>query len=285
MLSSAAMLRSTPKTPDLNWRDDRTRERFAALGLCEFSDLVAAPDLVLVKDAVGWKRVYSGSFADGEPFFLKVIDPLPPRERRRARLRRRGDRSPLGREERALRHLESHELPAPRVLAFAEEGNWQGVRRAVLATTALPPGSSLEDAVMREGLAGDWQRARRIAEDLGVILGRMHASGLNHRDFYAGHLRLDEDDALWMLDFDRAEIRSRVPRRRRVKDLAALDVSLPARLVAPELRRRLLMAYLRTSSVDRPAGFVAAVLRKSATIRRHLARKIARGDANVHLNE
>ena len=59
----------------------------------------------------------------------------------------------------------------------------------------------------------------------------MHAAGLNHRDCYLCHFLLDNatrDEALphlYVIDLHRAEIRSAVPYRYRVKDVAGIYFS------------------------------------------------------------
>jgi heptose I phosphotransferase len=68
----------------------------------------------------------------------------------------------------------------------------------------------------------------------------MHEAGINHRDFYICHFHLDPlslgeaELRCYLIDLHRAQIRSRTPRRWRVKDLAglyfsAMDCGLTAR--------------------------------------------------------
>lgn len=88
---------------------------------------------------------------------------------------------------------------------------------------------------------------RRVAD----AARRMHASGMNHRDFYLCHFHiLSRDWSDWdgeerfrlpLIDLHRAQIRSKVPRRWLVKDLGALLFSA----VDGALTDRDLAAFLR----------------------------------------
>ena len=80
----------------------------------------------------------------------------------------------------------------------------------------------------------------RLIRALAVTCARMHGSGLNHRDCYICHFLLDPASLqekrirLHVIDLHRAQLRSRIRRRYRVKDLAgiffsAMDLGLSRR--------------------------------------------------------
>jgi heptose I phosphotransferase len=97
----------------------------------------------------------------------------------------------------------------------------------------------LADAVSLEDYCADWARRRpapaikwtlirRVAE----MTAAMHRAGLNHRDLYICHFLLQRPwpgpEAplhLHLIDLHRVQQRNVVPRRWRVKDLAALYYS------------------------------------------------------------
>ena len=60
---------------------------------------------------------------------------------------------------------------------------------------------------------------------------KLHDNGMNHRDFYLCHFRLDLSTrgeprpTLYMMDLHRAQMRKKVPARYRVKDVAGLYFS------------------------------------------------------------
>ncbi len=94
--------------------------------------------------------------------------------------------------------------------------------------------------------------AQRRALIAGVarVARSIHQAGINHRDLYICHFLLDQSQAagqdplnprLFLVDLHRAQIRKRVPRRWRVKDLASiyfssLDIGLTRRDVLRFLR-------------------------------------------------
>ncbi len=77
------------------------------------------------------------------------------------------------------------------------------------------------------------QRIRnKLAERIGQITATLHNNGINHRDYYLCHLRMETDEydpltapdqvSIYIMDLHRAQLRSQTPERWRVKDLAGL---------------------------------------------------------------
>lgn len=135
-------------------------------------------------------------------------------------------------EYRALRALGAAAVDVPGVAAFATLGGSPASRQSVIITDELPATQSLET------LCADWAAApppaaQRMAllREVAGIARRMHAAGINHRDFYLCHFHASPDGLAagrprcHLLDLHRAGLRRRVPRRWRVKDLAALYFS------------------------------------------------------------
>ena len=83
-----------------------------------------------------------------------------------------------------------------------------------------------------------WRTIAAVAQ----IARDMHAAGVNHRDFYLCHFLCAEDDALWLIDLHRAQVRERVPYRWRVKDLGSLLFSAHD----AALSKRDLLRFVRT---------------------------------------
>ena len=90
-----------------------------------------------------------------------------------------------------------------------------------------------------------WALIRRVGE----IARAMHGAGVNHRDFYLGHFLIDRGavaghDAgapLYLIDLHRSQVRHKVPRRWRNKDVGGLYYST-ARL---DLTHRDLLRFVR----------------------------------------
>ena len=181
-----------------------------------------------------------------------------------------------GNEWRAIRRLEQLGVDTMRGVAFGQCGGNPATQHSFIVTEELAPTVSLED------YCRDWpanpppvgmKRAllRRVAD----MARRMHAGGVNHRDFYICHFLLHLDPAptpqnlkLSLIDLHRAQIRGRTPRRWRDKDLAALHFSA----LNIGLTRRDVFRFL-TLYFDRP---LRQVLREESRLLGRLEREAAR---------
>ena len=130
----------------------------------------------------------------------------------------------------AIERLRSLGISTMRAVGFGSEGRNPATLRSFVVTEALDETVTLED-VCRAWKANPpnvkfkWQLIQRVA----AILRRLHENGINHRDFYLCHLRLaaphTSDSTLYVMDLHRVQMRSRTPRRWKIKDLAALCFS------------------------------------------------------------
>lgn len=122
------------------------------------------------------------------------------------------------------------------VAAFGQEGKTLASQRSFLVTEELTHVKSLE------ALCGQWPTTpppaalkKSLIGLVARILKTLHNNGLNHRDCYLCHFLLDTtgkaDDyqqrkqKLFLIDLHRAQQRSRVPLRWRVKDIGGLYFS------------------------------------------------------------
>lgn len=177
-----------------------------------------------------------------------------------------------------LHYLHCEGFPVPEPLAL---GTRKGA--GVLVTRALQTEGSLEDLLLRSD--PDPERLRVLVARLAGVVRRLHELGVNHRDLYAGHVHVDGGNQIYVVDWGRAQRRSRVPEHRRRKDLAALHFSIPERIVPLPLRLRFLLAYLGPeASKQRVEAMARAIHRKSLRMRRHGERMLRRGAGNFHIN-
>ena len=135
-------------------------------------------------------------------------------------------------EYRALLHLKKQNIDTMTPCAYGMRGSNPAHLQSFLITRELTGVVSLED------FCRDWQKSppdfpckAALIRKLGAMTGKMHRSGLNHRDCYICHFLLDRSSfekgelRLFVLDLHRAEIRRRIPRRMQVKDLAGIFFS------------------------------------------------------------
>jgi len=133
----------------------------------------------------------------------------------------------------AIQRLEQLAVETMQLAGYGEEGLNPARRRSFVITRELADTVSLEDYCV------DWvtrppdpalkrSLIRRVAE----MTARLHAHGMNHRDLYICHFLLQmpwsgpqQPLHLYLIDLHRVQIRAAIPRRWRVKDLAALYFS------------------------------------------------------------
>lgn len=135
-------------------------------------------------------------------------------------------------EYRALLHLKKQNIDTMTPCAYGMRGSNPAHLQSFLITRELTGVVSLEDLCL------NWQEnppafsvKAALIRKLGTMTGRMHRSGLNHRDCYICHFLLKKDTlvssdpTLHVIDLHRAQIRAKVPHRYLVKDVAGLFFS------------------------------------------------------------
>ncbi len=156
------------------------------------------------------------------------------------------------REARVLAELGRLGLPVPRLL---DAGPAFLLSEAI--DRALPLAECLRDP----------ERRRPLARALGRLLARLHAAGYTHGDLYAKHV-LCVGEECHLIDWQRGK-RGGDP----LRDLAALDATLPDELASPRDRLALLRAYLGTSEGLRPLALAVRALALQMLKHRHVREK------------
>ena len=132
----------------------------------------------------------------------------------------------------AIHHLKDHGVDTMVGVAFGSKGWNPLTRQSFLITEDLSPVEPL-DAFFQSprGKSLSFENKQRILKRVAEMTRKMHLSGLNHRDCYLCHYMLDtsrnlEDELkISIIDLHRAQIRHRVPKRWRDKDLIGLYFS------------------------------------------------------------
>ncbi|MEM1155293.1 MAG: lipopolysaccharide core heptose(I) kinase RfaP [Pseudomonadota bacterium] len=127
------------------------------------------------------------------------------------------------------------------VLAFCRRGRNPAKLKSMIVTAELTGTVKLEDYCAGWAAKPPTPKVkRRLIIAVADIAKRMHAAGINHRDFYLCHFHLDEhsldeeDVRCFLIDLHRAQVRTVTPARWREKDLAglyfsAMDIGLTER--------------------------------------------------------
>ena len=176
---------------------------------------------------------------------------------------------------RALRRLHQLGVPTMKAAAYGCRG-WNPARRHSFIIT-----EDLGDTVSLEDFTRDWLGnppslglKRALIGEVACMTRTMHRGGVNHRDLYLCHFlmhrekRLETGPRLSLIDLHRAQVRSRVPRRWRDKDLAGLYFSALEIGLTRRDRLRFLITYF-----DKP---LREILTAESTLLRRLDSKARR---------
>lgn len=159
-------------------------------------------------------------------------------------------------EKRALDALHAHGIATMTVAGYGQRGFNPATQQSFLMTDSLEGTITLEEVTASWSVAPPPARHKRaLIKALAASAKRMHAAGINHRDFYLCHFQIDpgwlsgdakEAPILYLMDLHRAQCRTKTPLRWQVKDIAALYFSA-ARL---NLSQRDYLRFIREYTGD-----------------------------------
>lgn len=115
-----------------------------------------------------------------------------------------------------------------------------------------------------------FRQKRSLITRVANLVRRLHDKGFNHRDLYLCHILIDSAERLYIVDLHRVDRRRSVPRRWKVKDIAALNYSAPDVKITKTDRLFFLKTYLcceRLSNED--LVFARKVLKKTQKMIQH----------------
>ena len=190
---------------------------------------------------------------------------------------------------RAIQRLRELGVDSMRAVAYGQRGHNPARRRSFLVTEELAPTVSLEDYSL------DWvelpppvRLKRVLITRVAEMARRMHAGGVNHRDFYICHFLLHLDPPptaerlrLSLIDLHRAQVRARTPRRWRDKDLAALYFSaLDIGLTSRDLLRFVAAYFARPLRhvLSEETALLSGLASEALRLQARFARKSAAGE-------
>ena len=183
-------------------------------------------------------------------------------------------------EQEAIQRCQKAGILTVEVVGCGERGSNPATRQSFLLMRELRGCCDLEQLCQTWPTQPPEPKFRQaLMEAIGNTARRMHAAGLNHRDFYLIHLWLElpiRDDGelrLHVIDLHRAMWHRRVPLYWRVKDLAALLFSARDCGITKSDCLRFIRAYrgksLREIFTEEPALWRLVLLRSNRVFRRH----------------
>ena len=137
---------------------------------------------------------------------------------------------------RAIQRLEQLGINTMHLVGYGKKG-WNPARlKSFVVTEELANTISLEDFCRNWPTSPPgYSLKRALITEVAKIARTLHEHGVNHRDFYICHFLLDISASvetiaprhlgLYLIDLHRMQIRRRIPRRWRVKDIGSLYFS------------------------------------------------------------
>jgi heptose I phosphotransferase len=132
----------------------------------------------------------------------------------------------------AIKKLQALKIDTMEVVGFSQ----QGVNPARLLSFLIT--EELDNTISLEQYCEEWINNKPIFLDklylihqVALIVKKLHENGINHRDLYICHflmkknVEISKERPLFLIDLHRAQLRTKVPERWLVKDLAALYFS------------------------------------------------------------
>ena len=128
-----------------------------------------------------------------------------------------------------IRSLQLAGIPTVKPIAFGER-RCCGIETVSFTVTEEIYGAEPLDVVWRRNFTlprsqEQVREKKRLLKGMAALARKFHAEGMNHQDFYLNHFFLGSDDVLFLIDLQRVQRRTRVPRRYIIKDLAQLNYS------------------------------------------------------------
>jgi len=142
----------------------------------------------------------------------------------------------------AIQALRTAGVPTMDGVLYCESGIIPAQKKSAILTRSLENRISLEEYKFEDPII-----KRNLIELIATMTKRMHAAGVNHRDYYLCHFLLDQySDGLQLnlIDLHRAQLRPSVPRRWLLKDLGGLLFSA----LGKGMTKRDLLRFVRAYS-------------------------------------
>jgi hypothetical protein len=183
----------------------------------------------------------------------------------------------------ALAEVEAaHKLAAigintPKVIAFGRQSGLFFEKRSFIITEKIPNADSLErklpDCFYAPHTTRNLKMRRDFIAKLAAFVRKFHDTGYRHRDLYLAHIFYGSSGVFYLIDLARAFKPLLLTALYRLKDIAQLYYSAPARHFSHTDRLRFFFAYTgRDKLAANDKRFIKKVLNKANRIARHDAK-------------
>jgi len=154
-------------------------------------------------------------------------------------------------------------INTPETIAYGEQWAWGFEKCSFIMTRRIQRAESLErklpDFFYQERLGENLKRRSAFIKGLADFVRRFHETGFRHCDLYFSHIFYGDDGELYLIDLQRVFRPWLLRERFRVKDIAQLYYSAPAKYFSQADRLRF---YLRYSDSKKLTGADKRFIRK-----------------------
>lgn len=167
----------------------------------------------------------------------------------------------------AIEHLHRHGVDTMTAVAYGYRGVAPLWTESFLITKELKNCISLEEVFLK----GVWEtltvaERRDLVRLLAETVKKMHEAGVNHRDCYLCHFLWNrEENRLYIIDLHRSQIRTRVPHRWLLKDIASLYFSS----ISQDIPSTYIMRFAKVYGQDKLKDLLPSISKKVEKIQRH----------------
>ncbi|MEJ2704745.1 MAG: lipopolysaccharide kinase InaA family protein [Sedimentisphaerales bacterium] len=210
--------------------------------------------------------------------FLKRYDHPPVLDQLKNWLTARGRKTCARLEVTAAMELAAEGIAAPRLVSYGEQWGALFEKRSFLVTEKIPNADAIERRLPGyfEGppTRANLRLRRGFIARLAKFIKRFHQTHYRHRDLYFSHIFCDDEGRFFLIDLARAFKPAVLDQRFRVKDLAQVYYSAPARHFSKTDRLRFYVAYAgwrKLTAEDK--AVIRRVIRKAERMARHAKRR------------
>jgi heptosyltransferase-2 len=250
---------------------------FGKLGLTSFDAVFsfnAAKDLVKKGLANYRSRLRFEVNSPSTTLFLKRYEKPPILEQLRNWLHAHGRKSCGFIELEHINRLAEAGINTPKVVSYGQQWGLFFEKRSFIITEKIPGAESLEQKLpgcfADTGSAENLKQRRVFITQLADFIKRFHETNYRHRDLYFSHIFYSDNGGFYLIDLARAFKPVILCQRFKIKDIAQLYYSAPAKYFSNTDRLRFYLCYVsRNKLANGDNNFIRKVLNKARRIARH----------------
>jgi len=162
----------------------------------------------------------------------------------------------------------------PKTISFGEKWGLLFEKKSFVVTEQIPNAFSLESRLPtcfdNSSNAEKTQTKRNFIYQSADFIKRFHETGFRHRDLYLSHIFYNNNKKFYLIDLARTFKPLMLTERFRIKDIAQLYYSAPAKNFSSTDRLRFYLRYSnKTKLTAKDKSFIKKVVKKSLRMARH----------------